>query len=214
MFLAPLAEDDNALLHETRRLVFYRSVSPDPELRKASIQAQVLFDDFSVKATTNEDLYKLLIGVEAKEEPLSPEDSYFLHQIIRARVRTGLSIDADSTRDQFQSSSIDLAASRRNSGSDIEVKVTLQDSIVHRILVNVHSDQIRKRVYIAKANRSNENAVLFNEVIILRHKIAQLLKYTDYATFVLEDRMAESPSNVNTYLHKLDPIREEGNERA
>lgn len=235
--VTPLAEGENALLHETRRLVIYRSVSPDPEMRKASITAQALFDNLSFKTLMNEQLYKLLIAVEAKEESISPECSYLLQGMIRARVRVGLSISTDSTRTEFQIiqrrlSSIksqfrenisqaehDIWLSGKEldgldqsfieslpksiQGFEMKVQVSLQDSIFYKILFNVHDDQVRKRVYIAHANRCKKNINLFREAIVLRHKLAQLLMYPDYATMVLEDRMAKSPCNVHAYLTEL-----------
>lgn len=47
----------------------------------------------------------------------------------------------------------------------------------------------------------NQNIVL--KIVKLRHERAQLLGYDTHADFVLEERMAKSPSNVQTFLNDL-----------
>ncbi len=47
----------------------------------------------------------------------------------------------------------------------------------------------------------NQNNVL--KIVELRHERAQLLGYKTHADFVLEERMAKSPSNVQTFLNDL-----------
>ena len=67
---------------------------------------------------------------------------------------------------------------------------------------------LRKKMAIAfgkKAFQNNEfdNQQIVLDVVKLRHKRATLLGYTSHAHFVLEERMAESPSNVKTFLNDL-----------
>ena len=47
----------------------------------------------------------------------------------------------------------------------------------------------------------NQNIVL--KIANLRHERAQLLGYKTHAHFVLEERMAKTPENVNTFLNEL-----------
>jgi len=67
---------------------------------------------------------------------------------------------------------------------------------------------LRKKMAIAfgkKAFQNNEfdNQQIVLDVVKLRYKRATILGYTSHAHFVLEERMAESPSNVRTFLDDL-----------
>jgi peptidyl-dipeptidase Dcp len=59
--------------------------------------------------------------------------------------------------------------------------------------------------YAVRSFRNNEhdNRALVARLANLRLQVAQLLGYKDYATFVLEERMASSPDEVNNFLDGL-----------
>ena len=61
----------------------------------------------------------------------------------------------------------------------------------------------RKRMYIAKENRCNENVPVFRDLIILRDEAARLLGYPSHAAFVVEDRMARNTETVYSLLDSL-----------
>ncbi len=68
--------------------------------------------------------------------------------------------------------------------------------------------ELRKAMFMAYANRANNNNDKDNKKIIykivnLRLKKANLLGYATYADFVLEKRMAKSVENVNKFLDDL-----------
>lgn len=70
------------------------------------------------------------------------------------------------------------------------------------------SRELRKRIAIAfgakgfnKNEFDNEKIVL--EIVKLRHERANLLGYASHANFVLEERMAESPEKVKSFLYDL-----------
>ena len=52
-------------------------------------------------------------------------------------------------------------------------------------------------------NNKNDNQQIVLDLINLRYKRATLLGYNSHAHFVLEERMAETPSNVITFLNDL-----------
>lgn len=67
---------------------------------------------------------------------------------------------------------------------------------------------LRKHMLMAYAVRSfrnneHDNRTLVTRLANLRLQLAQLLGYKDYATFVLEERMASSPEEVNSFLDRL-----------
>ena len=68
--------------------------------------------------------------------------------------------------------------------------------------------ELRKEITIAagkKAFQNNEYNNITNvlKLATLRHKRANLLGYTTHADFVLEERMAQTPNKVNTFLNDL-----------
>ena len=54
-------------------------------------------------------------------------------------------------------------------------------------------------------NNKNDNQQIVLDLVTLRYKRAQLLGYKTHAHFVLEERMAESPENVISFLEDLLP---------
>lgn len=74
----------------------------------------------------------------------------------------------------------------------------------------VENRELRKKIAIAagaKAFQNNEfdNQQIVLDIVKLRHKRANLLGYKTHAHFVLEERMAEKPETVNTFLEDLLP---------
>lgn len=67
---------------------------------------------------------------------------------------------------------------------------------------------LRKKLYLAfgakgfeKNKHNNENIVL--KIVKLRHQRAELLGYLSHAHFILEERMAQTPEKVNSFLNEL-----------
>lgn len=68
--------------------------------------------------------------------------------------------------------------------------------------------ELRKKIALAFGSKGFKNDELDNQDIVLkianlRHKRAQLLGYDTHANFVLEERMAKSPENVDKFLNEL-----------
>ncbi|MDO4229812.1 MAG: M3 family metallopeptidase [Capnocytophaga sp.] len=68
--------------------------------------------------------------------------------------------------------------------------------------------ELRKKMFIAFSSRGFHNDELDNqknilEIVKLRDERAKLLGYKNFATFVLEERMADSPKIVNDFLADL-----------
>ncbi len=67
--------------------------------------------------------------------------------------------------------------------------------------------ELRKEVSIAFGSRAfkgdKDNSSIVLEIVKLRQKRAELLGYKTHADFVLEERMAQSPDTVSTFLNDL-----------
>lgn len=67
---------------------------------------------------------------------------------------------------------------------------------------------LRKKITIAAGskgfkNNAYDNQDIIIQIVTLRKKRAQLLGYTSHAHFVLEERMAETPEKVSSFLNTL-----------
>ncbi|TYA69818.1 M3 family metallopeptidase [Seonamhaeicola marinus] len=68
--------------------------------------------------------------------------------------------------------------------------------------------ELRKKMSLAAGSKGFKNDDLDNQQIVLdivnlRHQRANLLGYKTHAHFILEERMAETPENVNNFLNEL-----------
>lgn len=75
-------------------------------------------------------------------------------------------------------------------------------------LTYLKNRELRKELYLANGRKAyeggkNDNQTLIKEITSLRHEKAQILGYKDYASYVLEERMAENPQEVSNFLNEL-----------
>lgn len=72
----------------------------------------------------------------------------------------------------------------------------------------VENRELRKEIAIAAGKKSFQNNEFDNQenvkkIVALRHKRANLLGYASHSHFVLEERMAQNPEKVQTFLNDL-----------
>ena len=94
---------------------------------------------------------------------------------------------------------------KKDGRGDIEnrYRLTFKDQDIDPMMRDVRSGETRKRYYIARENRCNQNISIFKEVIILRQEAAHLIGYTSHAAFRLEAKMAKKPETVDSFLQDL-----------
>ena len=85
---------------------------------------------------------------------------------------------------------------------------TLEFPLYTAVMKYADNRELRRKLFIAYHKRgANDNEYNNEEIVwqisLLRRERARLLGYENYATFVLEDRMAESPQQVNDFLQSL-----------
>ncbi len=61
----------------------------------------------------------------------------------------------------------------------------------------------RASSFVANNNNANDNKEIARKIANLRLRTAQLLGYSSYAEYALEERMASNPENVNKFLNDL-----------
>lgn len=86
--------------------------------------------------------------------------------------------------------------------------ITLQYPSYIPLMTYAKNRELRKELALANGKKSFDNGEfdnqnLIKEIIKLRHEKAILLGYQDFATYVLEERMAKSPQNVFNFLNEL-----------
>ena len=86
-------------------------------------------------------------------------------------------------------------------------KVTLAYPHSIPFVKNSANEKLRKKLEEKLAKKGGkQNLRLFSKAIVLRQKIATLLSYKNYAQYVLEERMAKSPSTVKKIPNKDSKI--------
>ncbi|WP_235208132.1 M3 family metallopeptidase [Saccharicrinis fermentans] len=68
--------------------------------------------------------------------------------------------------------------------------------------------ELRRQMYMAYSTRANhdneyDNKEIITQIVNLRLEKAKLLGYENHAQFILEERMAQTPEKVNTFLDEL-----------
>lgn len=105
---------------------------------------------------------------------------------------------------------INAAAEAANRDSTTKGKwvITLQNPSVMPFLQFSDKRELREKIFNAYLNRCNnnndkDNKKIIQELVMLREKKAKLMGYTDFASFVLDDRMAKNPTNVYKLLDQI-----------
>lgn len=85
---------------------------------------------------------------------------------------------------------------------------TLQYPSYIPFMMYAKNRELREKMFMAFGSKAfhedeNDNRTIVTEIAQLRYQRAQLLGYKNHADFILEERMAESPEKVNSFLNDL-----------
>jgi metallopeptidase MepB len=81
---------------------FYKSASPDPDVREASAAAAKSRSEFSTECCMREDIFKLVDSAFSKDEDLDSESKKLLFEERRGYLRKGLSLPPGPQRDRIK----------------------------------------------------------------------------------------------------------------
>ncbi|KAF2651276.1 thimet oligopeptidase [Lophiostoma macrostomum CBS 122681] len=98
----PLAHAEDTRRLESNILCFYRDVSPDAELRKASNEAHQLIIEFDLESSMRQDLFQLYDAIVRKNEDLDPESDRLLKRQHQNFLRNGLGLSREQQRQRFK----------------------------------------------------------------------------------------------------------------
>ncbi|MDW7747587.1 oligopeptidase A [Halomonas sp.] len=91
-------------------------------------------------------------------------------------------------------------------------RITLDFPSFFPVMTYAEDRELRREVYTAFVTRASDqgpnageydNAPVMEEILALRHELAKLLGFSDYADYSLSTKMAESPDQVVTFLEDL-----------
>ncbi|WP_297516554.1 M3 family metallopeptidase [Flavobacterium sp.] len=130
------------------------------------------------------------------ENVLAETNSYFKH-ITKAEDLAGLPEGA-----------IEAAAALAQSKGLEGWVFTLDFPSYMPLITYADNRELRKEVAIAFGKKSFQdnscnNTEILKRIVTLRHERAQLLGYASHAHFVLEERMAQNPETIKTFLNDL-----------
>ncbi|KAJ1927281.1 metalloendopeptidase [Tieghemiomyces parasiticus] len=109
------------------------------------------------------------------------------------------------TKDELLGMPDDFLAGRETKEVDGQTQfvVTTKYPDLFPILTLAKREATRQRLQYAYDTRCKENIGLLEEAIRVRQESATLLGYPDHASYVLEEKMAKSPTRVNEFLTEL-----------
>ncbi len=82
------------------------------------------------------------------------------------------------------------------------------------VMTFARSADLRRRMFLAYQTRAfPQNGAVLQELLTVRHEIAQLLGFANWADLATADQMMESSANMKTFLDELDTATREGAKR-
>ncbi|MCO5143035.1 MAG: M3 family metallopeptidase [Oligoflexia bacterium] len=132
----------------------------------------------------------------------------FSDHVLKATNEYVLFVDSFDDIKDLPSASLEEAKSlAKQKNKENSWAFTLQSPSFAPFLQYCTNESLRKELWFAVSSRGlkapNDNREILKEIAQLRFKRAKTLGYKDHAHFVLEERMAESPEKVNTFLQDL-----------
>ena len=212
---------------------FLSSVGTERRLRDAALACQNAINDFVTELTGRADLARAVEDAKASATAKTVADRKLLALWETAFTRAGallpparhdefvrLNQQLGTLETQFSANlgndrvslsfpgknlagiMPDLLASFARRGNDYIVPV---DEATDRFLAQASDPAARKAFYFAYGNLGAvKNLPLLREALAVRDRLAHLLDYPDWASYVLADRMAATPQRVDAFLGDLD----------
>lgn len=209
-------------------LPFFQFVSSNPEVRKASEYADNEFMKFGVDLGKRKDVYDVLrtvpklegvddrLKMKAIKEyqknglDLSAKDREELTRLEKELgslcIQFNANIGADDSHCWFTREQLKGVPEQWFEGrfpSEKGYKVTCKAPDMQPVMKNCSVEETRKELFLLNETRVKENEPLFQKALKIRSEVAAMLGYQNHAAYVLEDRMAETPANVQNFLMDL-----------
>ncbi|KAL3835648.1 hypothetical protein ACJIZ3_010384 [Penstemon smallii] len=231
--ILPLAELEAKQFPLIQSCVLPKLVSSSEDVRKASIEAERRIDAHVSTCSKREDVYRVIKAFTTRGDLNCSEVKRFAHCLVQDFERNGLNLTSTKREElQRLKAHINELSLRyiRNLNDDTSFllfhdtelvglpqeflksldksengafKIVLKSHHVSPILEQCKVGTTRKAVSVAYGRRSEVNLSVLEKMIELRHKLARLLGYTNYAEYNINIRMAQSSTKVLEFLEKI-----------
>ncbi|KAL2543331.1 putative thimet oligopeptidase [Abeliophyllum distichum] len=231
--ILPLAELEAQQFPLIQSCVFPKLVSISEDVRKASAEAERRIDAHISTCSKREDIYRVIKAFTARGDWMSNEVKQFTQCLIRDFERNGVNLTLtkreEMQRLRTQIDELSLRYIRNLDGdrsfllfSEMELvglpseflksldkaendkfKIVLRSNHVSPILELCKVGSTRKAVAVAYGRRCEVNLSVLEKLIQLRHKLARLLGYANYADHAIDHRMANSSAKVFEFLENI-----------
>jgi peptidyl-dipeptidase Dcp len=176
-----LNNEQQKLLDETYKSFIRRGANLSPEKKE-------IFRKISLELSQN--------ALQFSQNSLKETNSYILHVKDKSRLK-GL-----------PENSLEAAAQTAKEKNLEGWVFTLQAPSYGPFMSYCEDRELRKELYLAYNTKcahggNTDNQELVKKIVNCRIQLAQLLGYPDFASYVLENRMAENKDNVFNLLHEL-----------
>ncbi|KAH6798728.1 Zincin-like metalloproteases family protein [Perilla frutescens var. frutescens] len=231
--ILPLAELEAHQFPLIQSCTFPKLVSSSEDIRKASIEAERRIDAHISICSKREDVYRVVKAFIARGDWMSSEVKCYAQYLVQDFERNGLNLTSTKREElQRLRAQIDELSMRyiRNLNDDSTVllfndmelvglpleflkgldiaengkfKVLLRSHHVSPILELCKVGSTRKSVAVSYGRRCEVNLSVLEKLVQLRHKLARLLGYPNYAEYAVDRRMASSSAKVFEFLEKI-----------
>ncbi|MEQ6890195.1 oligopeptidase A [Halomonas sp. CS7] len=143
---------------------------------------------------------------------LSELSNTFSNQLLDATQAWQLDLADDSRLAGLPESALATLKANAEAKGLAGYRITLDFPSFFPVMTYAEDRALRREVYTAFVTRASDqgphageydNAPVMEEILALRHELAELLGFVDYADYSLSTKMAESPEQVITFLEDL-----------
>ena len=199
------------------------SIGTDLGLSRPIFEATAKLDLSQVDDTTRFAVEKSLLGFRLsgvdKDEPTRER----IRELNNELVAVGQEWDRNIREDvrYLELDSVDDLAglpedyvAARQPNEDGKILISTQYPDIIPFLDYAESDELRKEMLKIFNNRAYpQNVEVLRNLMVLRHELAQLIGFDNYAQLVTADKMSGSAEQVGTFLTELAGYTEEGQQR-
>lgn len=96
---------------------------------------------------------------------------------------------------------------RHKPNADGKIIITTDNPDYMPVMQYAENDVLRERLYKAYRNIAYpENKAVLEELLAKRYELATLLGYSDYATYITEEKMIKTPGNAQAFIDKVSTL--------
>ncbi|KAL3328044.1 hypothetical protein AABB24_035615 [Solanum stoloniferum] len=231
--ILPLAELEAQQFPLIQSCVFPKWLSASEDVRKASAEAERKIDAHITMCRKREDVYRVVKALTVTGDGLTTDAKTFTRFLVREFERNGVNLTLSKKEElQRLTANIDELSMQyiRNLDDDCSFllftdmeleglpqeflkslersedgkrKIIMRSHQISPVLELCKVGSTRRAVAISYGHRCETNVTILEQLIQLRHKLARLLGFANYADYATDDRMAKSSSKVFEFLENL-----------